>query len=60
MFDVASGSGAFSSSFNTDGFGAGTNSGIKKKDVSFNASRVVTTASEVRPYSFVALPLIAY
>ena len=26
----------------------------------FDASDVVDTASEVRPYSFVALPLIAY
>ena len=26
----------------------------------FSASRVVTTASEVRPNSFIALPLIAY
>ena len=27
---------------------------------SFSASRSVPTATEVRPYSFIALPLIAY
>lgn len=38
MMDVASGSGAFSTSYNTDNYGGGTNAGIKKKDMSFNAS----------------------
>ena len=53
-------SGAFFRASNTTRGMTGGNAGTRDYRTSFSASRSVPTATEVRPCSFIALPLIAY
>ena len=60
LFYTLSGDGAFTTAQSSDTYGGGSDGSKRKASFTFNASKVVPTSSENRPYNMALVPLIAY